>query len=504
MASIVTAAWTRRARSPSLAVLGVLAFAPAHAQAAPIAGASMTLPSTVTVGQTGVPAAILLQNFNSPPNSVDTNSVCNAGDASPPCSPVEQGIVLVPACKQLVGGACAPAGADPGVVQISSTGVGRVGADPSCAGVIFDTAVSDPASETVRFTPRPGGARVTLSGIGATCVIDFTFSVLKSPAGDQNPGVPGTQTALVTENTQFVGAFGPGALHAFARGATVMTVLPAGPPTITTLASPDVTVAGRLTDQATVTGLVNPVPGATVTFRLYAPSAPTCTGTPLLTSVKPVALAGTTATATSDAFRPTVPGVHRWRVVKSSRRLDVLAPISSFASGVVKASFRAAGRSTRFDTRVESANRRVRINRVIPAGQARLGTGILTLAYPGDADTQPQEVRLRAAPVHADLVAGRPTISGGRLKASGRISSRARGIVRLQVLFEPAGQSTRTLRFSARISSGRYSLDEKLPAIVLAQIAARRGVVHSYTLFTGYAPASMRGEMASFQVLGAS
>ena len=195
--------------------------------------------------------------------------------------------------------------------------------------------------------------------------------------------------------------------------------------------------------------------------------------------------------------------VVRSRVVVSTRRLDVLAPISALASGTVRVAFRAAGRTTSFTTPVDSANRRVLINRVLPASQARTGSGILTLTYPGDADTQPQTVRLRAAARLADLQAGRPTISGDRLKATGRISSRARGNVRVQLLFEPPGQNTRTLEFSAKISGGRYSLNEKLPADVLAQIAQRRGVVHSYTLFTGYQPARMRGEMASFQVLPA-
>ena len=73
----------------------------------------------------------------------------------------------------------------------------------------------------------------------------------------------------------------------------------------------------------------------------------------------------------------------------------------------------------------------------------------------------------------------------------------------MQLLFEPAGQATRTIELTAPISGGRYRLSRTLPADVLAQIATRRGVVHSYTLFTGFAPASMRGEMASFQVLPA-
>jgi hypothetical protein len=70
------------------------------------------------------------------------------------------------------------------------------------------------------------------------------------------------------------------------------------------------------------------------------------------------------------------------------------------------------------------------------------------------------------------------------------------------VLFEPAGRETVALQYNARIARGRYSLNQALPAGVLAQIAGRRGVVHSYTLFTGYQAAGMRGEMASYQILG--
>jgi hypothetical protein len=47
-----------------------------------------------------------------------------------------------------------------------------------------------------------------------------------------------------------------------------------------------------------------------------------------------------------------------------------------------------------------------------------------------------------------------------------------------------------------------WSLDALLPAAPLAEIGARDGTLHSYTLFTGDAPRSIRGEMRSSQVLG--
>jgi hypothetical protein len=46
-------------------------------------------------------------------------------------------------------------------------------------------------------------------------------------------------------------------------------------------------------------------------------------------------------------------------------------------------------------------------------------------------------------------------------------------------------------------------LDKALPASVVKQIADRDSTVHSYTLFTGYLPARLRGEMQAYQVLGA-
>lgn len=195
--------------------------------------------------------------------------------------------------------------------------------------------------------------------------------------------------------------------------------------------------------------------------------------------------------------------VERAGINRSRRRLDVLAPITGRASGTVRARFQAAGRTATFSTKIDASARRVKIARSVSKGQARLGTGILTLEYGGDADTQPQTVRLRAASGKANLRAGRPTITGDRLTAKGTISKRAKGVVRVQVLFETAAGTTETLEFNAPIENGRYTLDEQLSPEVVAAIAARRGVVHSYTLFTGYLGARMRGEMRSYEVLGA-
>ena len=193
----------RRGLSVSLALLGVLALAPAIAQAGVGASATPTFPDTVTVGQTGVPASITLQRFNSSPNVGDTNRVCNVGDTNP-CDPAG-GIVLVPTCKSLIAGVCVAAGADPDVFKISSTAIGTADGDPAtvdtCVGLNFTTEVLPDAFGTVRFTPA-GGQHVTLPTNGSTCEISFTFDVLKSPTGDQNPGKPGAQTGQETRHVQ--------------------------------------------------------------------------------------------------------------------------------------------------------------------------------------------------------------------------------------------------------------------------------------------------------------
>lgn len=191
----------------------------------------------------------------------------------------------------------------------------------------------------------------------------------------------------------------------------------------------------------------------------------------------------------------------RATIVRRDRLLDVLAPITSLASGRANVELHAANRRYRFTAAVNSRDGRIRFRKLIPRAQALLGTGIITIAYRGDDDTRPQTVRLRAASQQAKLRLKRPTIANGRVRASGTISKRARGVVRVQIEYVVAGKTT-TLQFKVPIRSGRWSLNQSLPQTVRNAIAQRTGTVHSYTLFTGYMPRRVRGEMRSFQVLG--
>ena len=193
-------------------------------------------------------------------------------------------------------------------------------------------------------------------------------------------------------------------------------------------------------------------------------------------------------------------GLSRAVIVRSRRRLEIVATISRLASGRITVELRAAGRRDRFAAPIR--NGRIRISRPLSRALASAGSGIVTLSYPGDADTRPQRVRLRAAPQAARLRLARPDLTpSGRLRAVGTIARSARGVVRVEIEYVHIGQ-TKTRSFSARIRRGRWRLNVQLPGAVVAEIGARTGTVHAYIVFTGYGPRAMRGELRSSQVLG--
>lgn len=210
----------------------------------------------------------------------------------------------------------------------------------------------------------------------------------------------------------------------------------------------------------------------------------------------------TTSLPPPIAPQPSKLQLARATISKSSRKIDILAPITARASGRVNIELHAASMRHRWTAAIDSADGRIRDVESIPAAQANLGTGILTIAYPGDPDTRPQVVRLRAANVQARLDASRPTLQGKRLRAQGTIAGAARGVVRVQLEYFSGGVTT-TLEKHASITDGRWVLDTQITAAERQAIGQRQGTVHSYILFTGYLPAKMRGEMQSYQVLPA-
>ena len=135
-------------------------------------------------------------------------------------------------------------------------------------------------------------------------------------------------------------------------------------------------------------------PAASKRFiELFGPNS---TGAALNAAI-PRAGAGTPA-ATGGA-RATRLRITKARIVRRSRRLEVLASISRRATGSAEVELFAAGRRTRFAATIDSKRGRLRISRSITRRQARGDTAIVTISYAGNARTRPTKVRLRAAHV---------------------------------------------------------------------------------------------------------
>jgi subtilisin family serine protease len=236
-----------------------------------------------------------------------------------------------------------------------------------------------------------------------------------------------------------------------------------------------VTVSGGRLDAAAAVRAVHATPWPQPT-PTPPPAAPTATAAP---PPRPVPAAPVPAPAKLKLRRA---GVRHGR-------LDVLARITRSARGNVAVAYRAHGRTLRFDAPIEHG--RIRFARRLPAVQ-RHGSGIVTLHWRGSATVRPAEMRLRAARQRAELRRRSVVLSGGRLRAEGTISTRARGVVRLTLAY---GRDEAV--FSARIHDGRWTIDAPVPS------SARAGGYLGIQ-FTGYGSARggpMRGEQVGVTLL---
>lgn len=198
------------------------------------------------------------------------------------------------------------------------------------------------------------------------------------------------------------------------------------------------------------------------------------------------------------------------KVLRASIRdgkLDVLAPISKRANGdKVRVELHAAGRKYRFTEKV--ADGRLRFRQRIPAAQARLGTGILTITYAGNSQVRPAVARQRAANSKAVLETSRPEIRAGVLYASGTVSKRARGVVRTALGYVRDDGSYEVFEAQAKIKNGKWALSEtgreggssdgEYDGVTVPEAAGAGG--YATVQFTGYFPERMRGEMVGYQV----
>ena len=192
--------------------------------------------------------------------------------------------------------------------------------------------------------------------------------------------------------------------------------------------------------------------------------------------------------------------VSRAQVLRSERRLDVFAPITSRARGAeVKVTYQGDNRRDTFKAKVTAgggALDQIRFKKQITRGQARLGTGIVNLTYLGDADTRQEFVRLRAASQRAELDVEEISLIDDRLSAKGSVTSRAKGVIRLLYSYVDPDGTPNVHEARAKIQKdGDWTLkDDQVPA----QLAQCGGYLSIQ--FTGYLPQRIRGEQLAYQL----
>ena len=228
-------------------LVAMLVLAPAIGHASVVAQFDNEFPSPVTVGQTSVDAVLSMTNANDGADMGIPNTVCNAGDPAP-CG---AGVEFVPSCAQVTGNVCTIA--DPGVLDLSATGVGETGS--ACENTVFDLVDSGDSVGTINVVPQ-GAGHVTLGlNMVSECRLGLTFDVLRAPSVDASPAA-GVQTAQILRGMQTSGGV---AASAGDLGAVTIigTVSPPVPPSPVN--------SGNLVGQVVVSaGAPAPKPGALV------------------------------------------------------------------------------------------------------------------------------------------------------------------------------------------------------------------------------------------------
>lgn len=150
-------------------------------------------------------------------------------------------------------------------------------------------------------------------------------------------------------------------------------------PALTTTASPNVTLGGKVHDTAHLTG--GHAPGGQITFRLYGPGDPTCSKAPAFTTTKPVSGNGNYASA---AFTPTKLGTYRWTARYSGDADNTPAGSGCGATGESVTVSKASPTLTTTASPSVALGRKVHDTARLARGHAPAGKITFRLYGPGD------------------------------------------------------------------------------------------------------------------------
>lgn len=297
----------------------------------------------LTVGDTGLPAAVTLDNLNSVPDDTQSLVVCNDDDGLGTTPVIEDcptpsgtddppldntGLRVLAGCGAVNGTECtAP---DPGVFTPSATGTGRAGTE--CDGDTFDIVV-DATTNVWLFDP------ITVANIeidpGLSCVVDFTVDVTNYPTLDIGTAA-GAQTRILGSVFAVSDDPGLGTIeNADDQISSTRSVFQATPE-LATQASGTIQLGGTITDTAFVTGRANPDDTGTVDFELFGPDNNTCSGAPIFQSLNNP-ISSTSNQVTSEPFTPQAIGTYYWVASYSGDRnnVAVTAPCDASNESVV-------------------------------------------------------------------------------------------------------------------------------------------------------------------------
>ena len=227
----------------------------------------------------------------------------NYPSVTSPCGAPNEASVVAPATPTIVTSALTPVGLGNPIRDVATV-TGAPAPAPAPTGTVTFT-LFGPANPTCTGAPIFTSGPIALAGGPPPT----------ATSGDFVPTAVGTYNwvAVYSGDANYVSVTSP------CGAPNEASVVNQAPVNIATVATPTVTIGSPINDTATVTsGAVGaPAPTGTVTFTLFGPANPTCTGAAIFTS-GPIALAGgPPPTATSADFVPTAVGTYQWIAVYS-------------------------------------------------------------------------------------------------------------------------------------------------------------------------------------------